>query len=475
MANGLINLLTRLPPDERGKLCEEQHGWIRQQIDLVGGWLPHIDSAYRPKLVGAYRFDAPTSHALQRLAEAVGALFHALGAKIHDDSEILSPSEFWDLYSFLAIPPAYHDALDSLPTRYFSTPLIRPDVLLDKEGRPWIAEVNTGSVGGVEDLLIYLEYLLIRAASLSPEEAEAVRGQKARLLATLKLWLDRQYDLFLRRRETPRGRPFGAKPTICVVYADREDSFFVAKYLAAIFAHLGYRTLHCRPEHLRLDGDRLCVEAPVSREKIPIDIVYRDFIFEEMFAGEEGGYAFHEEFAAFLTAAQRELALVLNPLQDFLLRSKAAIPALYEEKAFDTRALAAARDRFAEFSPRTQFARPGLDFGGDMVLKPTLGHSGREVLTDRERVAAKLNNAPPEDLYPHWIVQQKVDVEEDLTLFALESGIAEQRLRCAHGLLIHNVGDGWRATGVLTKCGIGEVINFSGGAQLVPGLLHGGI
>lgn len=465
----LINFIDQEAVDSKNINQGHMHDWFRKQMDMVGGWLPEMDEAYRPLFPGYYAFDAETWSKLNQAGLQVASYYDELGRGIRKDFLSVDLDEFWSKYGNLGIPDSYKEVFELLRTDYQTCSLMRPDILIDEDGTPMVVEVNLDNPAGIEDYFLFTDYFSSHKDYLSPVELMHVTGQRKKFLNMISAWVKSTYRDFLASQKHNGAPSRNPSPTIAVVYADRDDSFFTAKYMTAIFKLLGYEAIHCRPEHLEFTGSNLQVREPLSKAQKNIDVVHRDFLFEEMFCEKNSRYAFDDNFRSLLDAISNSSVVLLNPLQNFLLRSKSMLS--------QTNGLlwGTGAELLEGYVPETTCAS---DFNvasrelSEFVLKPAIGRGGNGVRTEASEIAEFLERPSESKRLGNYVLQKRVAKEKRRTRVWSDSGeLHPQVLNCDHGLVMLKAHDNWEAGCVVTKAGASSVVSFSTGAQLVPGVV----
>lgn len=437
--------------DDLAELAGVLEKYVVARLDLAGGWLPSIERDYAAKVVGYYRFDEGQSKTIREMAEGLGALYKSIGTQF---------GQYWP------------NRNGSWPFDRFSTPqeilldrfvqgnqlwatTLRADFVLVNGCEPKIVEVNSDNVAGLEDLVIFLGFYSQRDEVPQAHRDEMITWL-ARIQENLGSMLGREYLAFCGRLSDSKrsDRPAAIHDArIAVVYEDKYDSFFLARFTAAILSGLGYNVVCCRPEHLHRRGSRLMIESPTQSTKLsPIDIVIRHWLFFEMFEGDVLA-----RMEPLLAATEANDVLTLNPFSERLLFSKAILAELTtptflqlskEERSFINR-----------------FITPTTLLPTSSVLKPSSEFGGRKVTMLDETTV--------------WVSQPRLDCEKlPSALYRTidRSGgkeiieIGRKDLYIVHGLLVHG-GSINSPSGIMTRVGPDPVVNFSRGAQIVPGFL----
>lgn len=471
-SNRLVVLASQDAQADFERNCEALHAWTRARLDLCGGWLPDIDTAYFPHISGYYTFRSETARALKSTSLQVGRLYRKLGEQIESYFAGSLLSKPWPFDSF-------SDAESSVINRVGSpcvwTSMLRPDFLLENGATPKIVEVNVGNPAGLEELVMFLRFYTT-SFEVAPALRVAMGAEITRLSQTVSWWLDSQYKIFLQSRPLPTVAHFAIRPRIAVVYEDRSDSFFLAKYLARFLGDLGYDTLSCRPENMSFDGAQLTVETAAAMKPRAVDIVIRDWMFEEMFAKSSANQiTLKPQFEPLIQAAERKAILMLNPLAQRLLGSKMIISELQSGRS-DIFSLT---DEELEFARRhivkTSALRPDGGVPADLtniVLKPANSSGGKSVFIGGERQSG----TPPvfSDAGGNWVLQEKVPLERERCLYRKNgSAISNEEIFVSHGMLIYDVSrEEYVLGGVTTTASLDPVVSFQRGGQVLPSILE---
>lgn len=446
-----LELLSRNENDLRRHAAELQR-YVLARIDLAGGWLPEIEASYSAKVVGYYRFDDSLQPKLREMADGLVDLYRSVGKQLQDRWGERRTD--WPFDRFTSAQQMLLDRFVPLATDWAST--LRADFVLKDGIAPKIVEVNSDNVAGLEDLIIYLGFYLHRGDIPEPHRQEMMCWLQ-RLKDAFSGMIDGRYATYFERLSArcQVGRPASAREAqIAVVYEDRYDSFFLARFSSTILESLGYKVVCCRPEHLHRSNGRLYVESVLdSMERRTVDVVIRHWLFFEMFDNDA-----LNRLEPLFSATQAGEVITLNPFSERLLFSKALLAELTDPTLIE---LCAEHKRFVR-----EFVTPTkrLSFSG--VLKPSSEFGGRQVtMLDTASV---------------WVTQDRLSCEiahsvPYRTLLRQGDRIVERveslDLYIVHGLLVYS-GTGGTLGGVMTRVGPDPVVNFSRGAQIIPAIMR---
>jgi hypothetical protein len=446
------------------------HSWIRARLHLSGGWLPEIDRSYFPKTPSLYAFSSTSTERIRQVSINVARLYQKIGYQIGQYFDGYLLGRDWPFDNFSS---AERTVLQRVGLPRSWAPMLRPDIIINEDNTPKIIEVNVDNPAGFEELVMYLRFY-DNVVGDESEYSTRIRSTLNSLLMNFKWWIDAQYKLFLQSLTSDEAEHFGVHPRIAVVYEDLEDSFFLSRYLTAFLNELGYKAIACRPEHVKLSEHGLSVEAPASGQPVPIDLVIRDWLFDEMFEEQNGDEKrLKPHFEVFIQAVERNAALILNPLSERLLFSKALLAELHSD-VYGIFSLTPEDRRFVnDHIVKTWLVDtlPSADALANMVLKPASLCSGQNVFVGGETDPNLVPNIDQSS--DIWVGQEKVLGKRQEALFRLsEAKISTEQLFVTHGALVYdNSGGQYVLGGVMTKASLDPVVSFQRGAQLVPSLL----
>lgn len=429
--------------------------WIADRLYLCGGWSAELEQQYAPRLHGVYQFDAETSEALRRLAAGLGRLYARLGMQIGSKIRALGLPPSWPLDHFGSDE---RDLIDQFHDESNWATTLRADIVLDGAGRPWVVEVNSDNVGGLEDLMMMLGWFQASGhGGASGHAAQALQQLQDCYLG----WLRAHHAAHRRRRDLPPQELEDA--VIAIVADDMENSSALSRVLAAYLGQRGIQARPCRPSQLRSSGGGIEVAGELGDAHHSVDIVLRDMLWHELFSSAPGlaEPTLRAPTRTLLTAAAQGQVLLLNPPTERLLFSKAILAELCTgaHGVFDLDNQD--REFVQQYIPRTEY----LQTGG-RVLKPSSLCGGQGVFIGGG-AAANEGSMP-------WVLQERVQAERVRTWYrdAHQPVPVERDLFVVHGLLIYGApGQQSQLAGVMTRIGPDPVVNFSRGAQIVPGLL----
>lgn len=429
--------------------------WIADRLYLCGGWSAELEQQYAPRLHGVYQFDVAGSEALRRLARGLGRLYARLGAQIGSRIRARGLPPSWPLDHFgsdeRALIEQFRDESNWATT-------LRVDVVLDGAGRPWVVEVNTDNVGGLEDLMMMLGWFQASGhGGATVLAAQALQQLQGCYLG----WLRAQHAAHRRRHDLPPQELEHA--VIAIVADDMENSSALSRVLATYLRQCGIQARPCRPSQMRSSGSGVEVEGELGDAHHRVDIVLRDMLWHELFSSALGlaEPTLQAPARALLAAAARGQVLLLNPPTERLLFSKAILA----ELCTDAHGIFELDDQdrafVQQYIPRTEYLQ-----AGGRVLKPSSLCGGQGVFIG--------GGADVNECSMPWVLQERVQAERVRTWYRdpHQPVPAERDLFVVHGLLIYGApGQESQLAGVMTRIGPDPVVNFSRGAQIVPGLL----
>ncbi|MHC0449137.1 MAG: hypothetical protein ACRY3E_03455 [Candidatus Lariskella arthropodorum] len=449
--------------------CNDMHLWIKGRLDLSGGWLETIEEAYFPKFAGCYMYDKESTCELEYIASNLGQLYYRIGTQVQEYYQKLNSEDFWKLFEFTKLSSQQQALINYIGLPHSWAPLIRPDMLVDAAGNFNIVEVNAGNVAGIEEIIMFLLYL--RKVNSLVLHKETIDRTLDRILLMTKQWLVWQYQHYLVINQKQLNK---SKISIAVVYEDRTDCFFTSKYLALIFKHLGFDAVHCRAEHLSIKEGLLYAETPLGLDSTVVNVVYADFIFDEMFT--DCDYKEPEilpQFQVILEAVKMKIVLLLNPLTEVLITSKTILAELWKGDGSIFNLTKSEQDFIYKYIPRT--IPLGDVKSGEIkeyIIKPSHLHGGRGVLISADEVQKfhKKRNLNKDKNY--WVAQKRIQTIPFTSSYRTNSLTFENKeLYSVHGMLIYQIDMNCHAMGgVMVKSCPDPVINFSRGAQLIPGI-----
>lgn len=440
----------RSDPLELERARNELHDWYRRQMDLCGGWHPQIDANYAPRLLGMFAFTPEESRQLVTVGRQLGSLYHRVGHRIRQDGRLRERL-------LKRLPAAEQAALSASHDSSLWASTLRADAVFDDKGRLKILEVNTDNVAGPEDILIQLEFWRKKGR---PIDGERATQHLTRLRNGIRKCLDFHWAAF---QAAPGfcGRRVRS-PTICVSFQDREDSFFMARYLGAVLRDLGYEVTVQRPEHIHVGDDGLLEAEQIGERRTPVDLVLRHWLSLEMYSPSRTGEPeLEKKFGVLFHAAQEGRALIMNPFNDRFLFSKeilallssshqsedAPIPLTHAEREFCSDHIV--QTELVELAPT------------GTVLKAADSYGGKDV------IVGNASGVP-------WVRQPFIDGRRTRGWYRTPAtGVwGEQELHVVHGLLVQRLGEKeFELTGIFTRLGPSPVVNWIRGAQFIPGLL----
>lgn len=432
------------------------HQWIRDRLYLCGGWSPELDRQYTPRVYGYYRFDAACSAEMRRVAIGLGRLYSNVGAHMGELIRDRGLPDDWPLDYF---GPHESALITSFRHENNWATTLRADVVLDASGQPRIVEVNSDNVGGLEDLLMMLGHF---ASDNCAGETEAVRGALRHLQDSYLGWVRSQYNAY--RRRCGLSAKVLEESTIAIVADDLENSSALTRVLAAFLHSHGIDARPCRPAQLRRRAGTLEVADELGAIYHPVDIVLRDMLWHELFddAHADARARLKPQTGAMLEAARHGEVLLLNPPTERLLFSKAILAELCTSRHGMFNLDAEDQDFVARYMAHTEY----FDAAGQ-VLKPSSLYGGQGVFM-LGRVSTHDRAGMP------WVLQSRVAAERVRTLYRKERETPPtlRDLFVVHGLLVYGAPDAAaQLAGVMTRIGPDPVVNFSRGAQIVPGVL----
>jgi glutathionylspermidine synthase len=434
------------------------HLWIRARLDLCGGWSAQLDKMYTPRCFGYYAFSPAQSCELRRIALRLWQIYSKIGSQIENliAAETL-PSD-WPLDHF---QQTERDILNEWgrPSCWATT--LRADVVFDDNDRAQVVEVNTDNVGGLEDLLMMIGFHARHEDD--PDRRKLLFRSLERLTATYDEWLTSHYRHFQSKIDK---RPSDLRDAgIAIVAEDRESSSALTRVLAAHLRARGFNATACRPEHLTIGpgGESSLIDELGSGTK-PVHVILRDLLWEELFDDENERRVPKPHLHSLLDQGREGQVLFLNPLTERLLFSKAVLAELCTKKhgLFETNDL---EDEFlSRYVAPTEFYD-----ASSHVLKPASAYGGQGVMIveGRRPSNGRARTMP-------WVRQARLNAETVNTLYRPRSELTPTRrdLFAVHGLIIYGApGGDAKFAGVMTRVGPDPVVNFSKGAQIVPGVL----
>jgi glutathionylspermidine synthase len=455
--------------------CSALHGWVRTRLELCGGWLPDLVESYRPRAFGYYMFDKALSRELNELGTGLARLYDNIGRNIlSPDARPLNFNK-WRLDKFSPIEKS--TLIQHLPATSWATTL-RADVVIDKNNHPWIVEVNTDNVGGIEDLIIMTGYFL--NSEVDAARRDFLKRSWSTLINTYLAWLDKHFEHFINFIGENNNFPGSIRDaTIALVAEDRGSSFALTRVLAALLRSNGLRVICCRPEHLTFFNDTLSAPNELGRGRIPVHVVLKDWLWEEMFDESicTTNCSRKNSFDAILNAVERRKVLILNPITERVLFSKGLLAELTIANSgmFD---LDQKDKSYVEkyVLPTELLKAPPKDVGSEQVVKPVSCSGGKGVtigstVITRGNTASSSSKGTVKSL---WVRQPRIRPEMIRTLYQRDrmDTVIETDLYSVHGIIVYS-GPGIRRAlaGVMTRIGPEPVVNFGRGAQIVPGIL----
>lgn len=444
--------------------CIKLHKWIRSRLDLCGGWIQNIDDMYTPRTFGVYVFSQNDTRELCEIARRLGKIYTSVGKQIQE-SFLRGDLTWkdWKIDCFDVSKQKLFEQLLQNTTTWATT--LRADFALEK-GCPKIFEVNSDNVAGLEDLFMFLHY----HQQCFPEGDSyrlVIDETLTRLRNCLQNWINQQYAQFRSSIDNPAFFPEDPKNAkIVVVYEDRYDSFFLARYFGALLNDVfGFSVCACRPEHLVRHDGKLFVETPITGALTEVHIVFRHWLFFEMFKLSKDGMGIPDEkFSAVIEASVNREALVLNPIKDRLLFTKAILAELYREVEDDGMFNLRLSDFDKEFIKKYIVPTEYASEINSHVFKPSSEFGGKDVIIGTEQV---------------WVKQLRAETEQFQTFYRREptnpngGDTSKKNLFVVHGLLCYGIpGHGHELAGIYTRMCPDPVVNFGRGAQIIPGLLQ---
>ena len=402
-------------------VCRSFSRWTSERMDFVGGWLPEIEDIYTQKTFGYFAYTRGELEQFEAIADRAAATYRRIaesGSVVVDE----------------AMTDAQRTVLEESAQSAGPSPTtLRVDVVLDRDGRAYVVEVNSDNVAGLENLFLYHEFAL---ASGAAKEVEAdVRASLSRLLASYRGWLGAHYARF---RAMDPSRPSIEEAEVVVAYDDRDHCFFIARVLPELLRAVGLQASVLRPENLHVSTEALLHERPFDSSMRQVDILLKHWMFFEQF--DEAG-ALRPRFRSAIEADRAELALVLNPIKDRRLFSKGILAQILAGSLPDA-------GRLGEYCVPTQL----VDLNG-RVLKPLSQFGGSGVIVGGAG---------------DWlVVQERVD-SEPIESWYIDGGEPERvSLTAVHGLLVYVSPEGAGSlAGIMGRAGPNTVVNFSRGAQV---------
>ena len=456
--------------------CSALHYWVRTRFELCGGWLPDLDESYRPRALGYYIFDECLSRELNELGAGLAKLYENIGKRILSSDRQPFNFDKWHLDRFS--PIEISTLMRLLPATSWATTL-RADIVVDKNNHPWIVEVNTDNVGGIEDLIIMTGYFL--NAEVNATRRSLLKRSWSALINTYLAWLDKHFDHsadFVGDDKNFPGSIHDA--TIALVAEDRGSSFALTRVLAALLRSNGLRVVCCRPEHLTFANDILSVPNELGRGRIPVHVVLKDWLWEEMFDGSVGTMQCWRKshFEPILNAVERRKVLLLNPATERILFSKGLLAELTNASSEFFDLDQEDRSYIEKYILPTELLKAlPEDIGSEQVIKPVSCSGGKGVIigstTTPDKTDPGLSGALKQSL---WVRQPRIRPEMITTLYQrdLTDRAVKTDLYSVHGIIVYSAPGLRRAlAGVMTRVGPEPVVNFSRGAQIVPGILVG--
>lgn len=435
------------------RTATELEQWILRRVDLAGGWTPEMQAAFSVRTIGAYQFSLEQSRVLHDLGARLSDLYEQCGAAAR--RRFMSTEAKAQARS----PDEHRVIRASLENEEGWATTLRADLLYDQSGRPQIVEVNTDAVAGIESVLLHLHFYRSRSS-----EPKLVEANIQRVETAVVAWA--RHHL---------GRAKDDEGLIAIVYIDRGVSQFLARYLADTLNRLGLRARACRPEHLFRAGRRLNLEDH-DGSRLPVGLVWRHWLFFEMFDSTGGERRLKSEFLPFVEALEASEIVAVNPVHDHLLFSKSwladlttAAPdlaltaeqrALVETYVVPTervtdRAQQKLRSGFV-MKPAGEFGGQGVRHGGD---GPTTTPPDVASLYDGEWVQQPVIHGETAERYLRWSARN-----------APTWITTRQALFVTHGVLVLRSPEPHLAC-VLTRLGPDPVVNWSRGSEYLAGLL----
>src|SRR5262249_20010516 len=204
----------------------------------------------------------------------------------------------------------------------------------------------------------------------------------------------------------------------------------------------GYRISACRPEHFERRDGYLHAPQAASGDLYRVNIVLRNWLhFEQFSNGPLSKRMLLPQFVPLLDASAAREVLLLNPIAERLLFSKAILAELWNDR-YGLFHLSAEERRFvSRYIAPTAFLSPEelgkLDLKS-VVLKPSSEFAGKSVFVGGESASGK----PPSQNFIRegvWVRQEKQVGERPRgLLYQRQAGRAPRlrRLYVVHGLLV---------------------------------------